>query len=454
MNASDLPLGQIAAIDDTAANLHLLCSLLEDEGYDVRPFPRGKLALDGISYSLPDLVLLDINMPDMNGYEVCEILKANPLTRNIPVIFISALNETFDKVQAFHVGGVDYISKPFHAEEVLARVATHLEMYKIKKMLQDTNLMQAQKLAQQNSQLLELNQALEKANRELQKNYEKLRDTQLQLVQTEKMVTLGNLVAGVAHEINNPVGFISGNISMAQEHLQNLLSALSLYKEGDSYKNSELTEELEDLDIEFIIEDFPQLITSMQSGVERIANISKSLRTFSRTDADKKTELNLHEGIDSTLLILKYRLQSNDRRPAIEIIKNYGHIPEIKCYPGPLNQVFMNILANAIDVLDEGNEGKNFAEVKNNPNRITIATELSRDSRMAIVKISDNGKGMPKEVQERIFEQGFTTKGVGKGTGLGMAIAHQIITEKHGGTITCDSILGQDTTFTIALPIS
>ena len=451
MNDSNLLLGQIAVVDDTVANLHLLSTLLEGAGYDVRLFPRGKLALEGIVYSLPDLILLDIQMPEMNGYEVCEKLKANELTRNIPVIFISALNETFDKVKAFQVGGVDYISKPFQAEEVLARVATHLELYQMKKKLQETNIIQAQQLTLQNHQLLELNQALEKANRELQNNYEKLQYAQLQLVQTEKMATIGNLVAGVAHEINNPVGFISGNISVAQEYLQDLLSALALYQQKCPL-DLEFAEKLEDLDIDFIAEDFPKLIASMQSGCDRIASISTSLRTFSRTDTDKKTEFNLHEGLESTILILKYRLKANEERPAINIIKNYGHLPEIKCYPGQLNQVFMNILSNAIDAFDEANVGKSYSEIEANPNTIAILTLISNEQ--VQIQINDNGCGMNKETVERIFEQGFTTKEVGKGTGLGMAIARQIIEEKHGGKITCISEYNKGTKFTIALPIA
>ncbi|MGD2183922.1 trifunctional serine/threonine-protein kinase/ATP-binding protein/sensor histidine kinase [Lusitaniella coriacea] len=279
-----------------------------------------------------------------------------------------------------------------------------------------------------------------------------LQAAQLQLVQNEKMATLGNLVAGVAHEINNPVGFIGGNVSVAQEHLQDLLDALSLYSENTTPPES-VVEELENLDLDFIAEDFPKLITSMQKGVKRIANISTSLRTFSRTDTDAKTEFNLHEGLDSTLLILKYRLKANDNRPAIEIVKEYGNIPEVKCYAGQLNQVFMNLIANGIDALEESNREKTFKDIEKEPNRITIVTELSEDQQNILVRIADNGKGMPEEVREKIFEQGFTTKGVGKGTGLGLAIAHQIITEKHGGTIICTSELGQVTTFTLALPI-
>ncbi|MEA5467276.1 ATP-binding protein [Spirulina sp. 06S082] len=279
-----------------------------------------------------------------------------------------------------------------------------------------------------------------------------LQNTQLQLVQNEKMATLGNLVAGVAHEINNPVGFIGGNVSAAQDHLQDLLEILSLYQENTSLPES-IIEEIQDLDPDFIAEDFPKLIASMQSGCDRIHNISTSLRTFSRTDTDTKTEFNLHEGIDSTILILKYRLKANEQRPAIEIVKNYGDIPEVKCHAGQLNQVFMNLLANAIDAVEESSAEKTYTEIESNPNRITISTQLSEDKQSIIVRIADNGMGISDEIKERIFEQGFTTKEVGKGTGLGMAIAHQIVTEKHGGAIACHSELGKGTEFVISLPI-
>jgi len=281
-----------------------------------------------------------------------------------------------------------------------------------------------------------------------------LQEAQLQLVQNEKMATLGNLVAGIAHEINNPVGFIGGNVNAAQEYVQDLLYALELYQQKYPSPDAELAEELEELDLDFVAEDFPKLIASMGTGCERIGNISISLRTFSRTDTATKTEFNLHEGIDSTLLILKYRLKANEHRPAIEIVKNYGELPAVKCFPGQLNQVFMNLIANAIDALDESNEGKTFAEIEKAPNRITIATEWVPSENNVMVQITDNGTGMPEEVRAKIFEQGFTTKGVGKGTGLGMAIARQIIEETHGGTLTCTSELGKGTKFAIAIPIS
>jgi len=280
---------------------------------------------------------------------------------------------------------------------------------------------------------------------------ELLQDTQLQLVQNEKMAMLGNWAAGVAHEINNPLGFIKGNVSVAKEYMQNLLTAIYLYQENSKLPD-EIVNELEDLDLEFLAEDFPKLMGSMEEGCKIITNISTSLCTFSRTDTDSKIEFDLHEGIDSTLLILKYRLKANEKRPAIEIIKDYGNIPPVKCYAGPINQVFMNLFANAIDALDESNGGKFFEEIEKEPNCITIGTELSEDKKEVIVRIADNGTGMPEEVKARVFEQGFTTKAVGKGTGLGMAIVNQIVTEKHGGQISCNSTFGQGTIFTIAIP--
>ena len=281
-----------------------------------------------------------------------------------------------------------------------------------------------------------------------------LQNTQLQLVQNEKMATLGNLVAGVAHEINNPLGFIGGNVQILEENLTDLSEIIEGYRQEYPEPSPELADRIEELDLDFLLEDLPKTIGSMEEGVKRIGHISTSLRIFSRTDADTTSTFNLHEGLDSTLLILKYRLKANEERPAITIAKHYGDIPEIRCYPGQLNQVFMNLCANAIDALEESNQGKSFSDIEKQPNCITIATDYNPSEQSILVRISDNGMGMSKEVQAKLFEQGFTTKGVGKGTGLGMAIARQIVEEKHGGTINCQSELGKGTEFIISLPFS
>ncbi|WP_445243952.1 trifunctional serine/threonine-protein kinase/ATP-binding protein/sensor histidine kinase, partial [Microcoleus sp. S13_B4] len=276
--------------------------------------------------------------------------------------------------------------------------------------------------------------------------------SQLQLVQSEKMSALGNLVAGVAHEINNPVGFISGNIHEAIAAVKDLTEYVELYQEKFPSPGEEIEEKAEEMEIEYILEDLPKMLNSMQVGCDRIQGISTSLRTFSRADKDYKIPFNIHEGIDSTILILKHRLKSNEQRPAIQVVKEYGNLPPVECFPGQLNQVFMNIFANAIDALEESNREQSFAKVKAQANCITIRTEM-KSSEWVTIRISDNGPGISDEIKGHIFDHLFTTKGVGKGTGLGLAIARQIVVEKHGGTIEVNSVLTEGTEFTIFLPM-
>ncbi len=289
-------------------------------------------------------------------------------------------------------------------------------------------------------------EALEKALRELQQ-------TQIQLIQGEKMSALGNLVAGVAHEINNPVGFLGGNIRPALDHVNDIFGLLDLYQQKYPNPDREIQDEIETIDLEYLREDLPKLVSSMREGVTRIRDISNSLRTFSRADSDRPVACNIHDGLNSTIMILKHRLKGDSSRPEIQVIKEYGDLPQVECFAGQLNQVFMNLLANAIDALEESNQGLSYNDIAANPNRIIIRTSITNGQSVEIC-IVDNGKGMSEDIRQHIFDHLFTTKGVGKGTGLGLAIAKQIIVEKHRGTITVNSELGVGTEFVISLPIN
>ncbi|MEH1837239.1 MAG: AAA family ATPase [Nostoc sp.] len=293
--------------------------------------------------------------------------------------------------------------------------------------------------------------ALQQKSLDLQQALNDLQNAQLQIVQSEKMSALGNLVAGVAHEMNNPLGFIAASLKQVKPTVADIFEHLRLYQESLSSENEKILDHAEEIDLDYSLEDLPKMIDSMSMACERLKNISTSLRTFSRADRDYKVPFNIHQGIDSTILILKHRLKANEQRPAIEVVTNYVNLPQIECFPGQLNQVFMNVLANAIDALEESNNGRSFEDIQLKANRIIITTSIEED--WIKITIADNAKGMSQEVKEKIFEHLFTTKAVGKGTGLGLAIAHQIIEETHRGKLLCTSVLGQGTEFVIILPV-
>lgn len=645
----------ILLVDDNPQNLRLLRTMLKEYGYKVRATLSGGLALKAVEVVQPDLILLDINLPDMKGYEVCKTLKADQNTADIPVIFVSALDEVLDKVKAFEVGGVDYITKPFDVHEVIVRIRNQLTRFFQKKQL----IEQQKQLTEQNSQLqllltttkaineasdfqsaleatlcqvcekigwdfgefwipndndatgfeqgnswyasdetfaefirnsksfslitnknlldqicltkqphwltdvsveqgdlfirsqlakevglraclgipivfddqvlavlvffkkeakepeprlIELVNALgtqlsslivrkrsESALRilsqlereralQLEQALKELQNTQAKLVQHEKMASLGQLIAGVAHEINNPTSFIYGNIYQANEYAQDLLYLLKLYQRNYPNPVEEISEQLNDIELDFIAEDFPKLMASMKEGANRINGIVLSLKNFSRLDEAHCKKVNIHEGIDNTLLILQHRLKQQSRRCEIQVFKEYGELPLVGCYPGQLNQVFMNLLSNAIDALESSNIGvletedsltntkKIGAEVEGTQEQmerdseplcmvfkesdgqpetayIRIITEVVETDTVAI-RIFDNGSGISAEDVPKIFDPFFTTKPPGKGTGLGLSISYQIIVEKHKGELNCYSTLGQGTQIVIKLPIS
>ncbi|MEH2430224.1 MAG: ATP-binding protein [Nostoc sp.] len=298
----------------------------------------------------------------------------------------------------------------------------------------------------------ELEERVDERTTELKNTLGELQRTQSQIVQSEKMSSLGQLVAGVAHEINNPVNFIHGNLAHVQEYTQDLLALMQLYQQYNSYPAAEIQRFAEDIDLEFLQEDLPKMLSSMRVGTDRIRQIVLSLRNFSRIDEAEFKCVDIHEGIDSTLMILQYRLKAKPEQPEIEVIKDYGTVPLVECYAGQLNQVFMNILVNAIDALEENNTKLTYQEIKENPSQIKIRTSVVNLMWLEVA-IADNGVGISQEFQQRIFDPFFTTKPVGKGTGMGMSISYQIVTEKHGGKLECFSTPGKGTEFIIQIPL-
>lgn len=464
--------GNILVVDDTPANLRLLVTLLTNKGYKVRPVPNGELALSAAKGMPPDLILLDIMMPEMNGYEVCEKLKADERTQEIPIIFISAINDVFDKVKAFNVGGVDYITKPFQIEEVFARVETHLSICCLQKNLKEKN-------------------------EELSKTLQDLKATQNQLIQSEKMAALGQLIAGIAHEINTPLGAIRssiGNITdfltkhleelpkflqnlspQRQDHFFNLLqtplqqSTSLSSKEKRQLKKAlqqQIQEEgidnadsiastlvnlgigndiqpflplLKDPEREMILRNAYQLYSVQKSAqtiataTDRAAKVVFALRSYARyDDAGEKVEANIIDGLETV-----FTLYQNQFKQGVELVKNYQDLPNINCYPDELNQVWTNLIHNALQAMDH---------------KGTLTINTHQDGNNIVISINDTGKGIPHEIIHKIFEPFFTTKPTGEGSGLGLDIVKKII-EKHQGRIEVESVPGK-TKFSVSLPIN
>jgi two-component system, NtrC family, sensor kinase len=461
----------ILVVDDTPQNLRLLAEILSNQGYQVRPVPNGKLALSAAQKMPPDIVLLDIMMPDMDGYEVCQRLKDSEVTKDIPVIFISAINDVMDKVKAFAVGGVDFITKPFQVEEVLARIETHLK-------------------------ICSLQQSLQEKNQDLATAIYQLQATQEHLIQSEKMAALGQLIAGIAHEINTPLGIIGSSIDnisnfwdenlekmpqffqqlseesqacflallhrstnhetlftsrekrKIKQQLRNELMAGGIENAeeiADSLVDMEIYDRIEELLPFFKLPDwevvfntayqfasFKKSISLIQRATAKSGKVVFALKSYAHFDSkQEKVQANLHDGIEMVLT-----LYQNQLKHGIEVVKNYGDLPKIMCYPDDLNQVWTNLIHNALQAMD-------YKGI------LTIETKQQESD--LVLKFTDDGKGIPPEVIPKIFHPFFTTKSAGEGSGLGLDIVRKIV-DKHEGTIAVESVPGQ-TSFTVSLPI-
>lgn len=412
---SDATLADILVVDDKPDNIRLLADILLQHGYQVRKAISGAMALRAAATLPPDLILLDINMPGMDGYEVCSQLKqSDEPQRSVPVIFLSALSDALDKVRAFNVGGADYITKPFRIEEVLARIQNQLALRKLQR-------------------------EREQHNQQLREALSELERTQAELVQKEKMLSLSKLVAGLAHEINNPLSFIASNLQPAREYVETLLRVIALYQQTYPQPTEAIASTLAAVDLDFLERDLRDLFASLERGSQRISDLVQVLRRFAQLDEAPVKAADLHAGLESALTLLQPRL-TGDR--AITLERDYGDLPLVECRVRDIHQVFFHLLDNALDAL--------AASAQDAPH-LLVQTRCEGDR--VSIRIRDNGCGMDAATQARIFDPFFSCKASGQGRGLGLSTCYQIAVKQHGGQLTCQSAPGQGSEFTVVLPL-
>lgn len=390
-----------------------------------------------------DIVLTDINMPVMDGMAL--LAKLNELVTRVKTVVISAYGDLANIRKAMNGGAFDFLTKPIDFQD--------LEITINKTLCHVQQLKENERARQEREDKLRQSEAREREKAiQLELALQNLQRTQSQLIQNEKMSSLGQLIAGIAHEINNPVNFIYGNLTYVNDYTHQLLSLIALYQQHDADKYPEIEALIKQIELEFIQEDMPKMLYSMKLGAERIRQIVLTLRNFSRLDEAEMKPVNIHEGIDSTLVILQSQLKAKPNSASIQVIQEYGDLPKIECYAGQLNQVFMNLLSNAIYALNHYDKESSPEQIKNEPRTITIATSRLNGEWVRI-SFKDNGPGMTSDVRNRLFNPFFTTKPLGDGTGLGLSISYQIVVEKHGGDLKCFSQADKGAEFVIEIPI-
>jgi|EPASupsiteSAE347_1022098.scaffolds.fasta_scaffold11363_2 signal transduction histidine kinase len=412
-------------VDDDQGSRQLLDDILSGQGYAIRCLPSGELALQAALDEPPDLILLDVMMPDMDGFEVCRLLKENQATRFIPVVMVTCLNEKAMRLKGIAAGADDFISKPIDTTEILLRTRNLLLVKQYHDFLKE------------HADILE--QQVRLRTEELEKAIAELKSTQQQMTQQEKMAMVGQLTAGIAHEINNPIGFIASNVGSFGKYCEKLLIFIEAQQEAllsgqpDRRQADLVGEQRRQLKIDYIMKDIPEMILETQEGVERIKSIVRDLKCFSRVDESEQKLSDINQCLESTLNIAK-----NELKYKAKVRREYGELPQILCYPQQLNQVFMNLLVNAAHAIDSQGE-------------ITVRS-WSAGERI-FVSISDTGCGIPGQQLAHIFEPFFTTKEAGKGTGLGLSISNEIV-RNHGGEIRVESEPGKGSTFTVSIPVA
>ncbi|MBT9310632.1 hybrid sensor histidine kinase/response regulator [Leptothoe kymatousa] len=429
-------LGTVLVVDDNPHNLGVISECLDTANLEVLIAKSGESALEKVAYATPDVILLDVMMPGISGFETCQQLKANPDTAHIPIIFMTALTDTESKVKAFQLGAADYVTKPFQEAEIIARIKTHLKLHQALQNIQNTNKKLEEKIHQQ-----------ELTEKKLRTALIELKAAQGKLIQAAKLSSLGKMVGGIAHEMNNPLTFITGNLAPLSRYINDLQQALTLYQSLDFKIPTPIQAQLEAIDLDFIFQDIPHILGSMKSGATRLATIIQGLRNFANLDQAAEKTIDIHQALDYSLLMVNNRLHTSTSRGTISLEKNYRFSPNtIECFPQLLNQALFQLITNAIDAIDEKAETN---ETITTPT-IRITTQQQADS--LVISIRDNGIGIAPEHYPHIFDPFFTTKPIGQGIGLGLSNVHQTI-KRHNGNIRCQSRFNQGTTFEITLPL-